>query len=335
MSLFKKTSENSDSDSSNQVLLRNGLLGLLLLGVLYLFYNQFGQNKKTDLQVSQIQMNAEEIKMINTDLERLRDDIKDNRTNIQEKQKKIDELQTKLEKISTEQTAKNDEERATMMALLRKQIAQLSVDKTKLQAQMTKTIGEYEVRIANFQKILQEKDSIISYQKNTIQDLESTVAIKKAEFNELQGELKQTDEILDILDNKIHVTVTNVGFYANGFDDADNELSDTKNKKDVAEMGIYYALSRKLKSNERLITELTLPNNAIVGKREFNSKDIENIEKQSDKSGVDRPLSIRVQKGAFDVPMKVNFYIKVGSGEKRTFLIDSKLITDLKAKQVY
>lgn len=335
MSLFKKTSENSDSDSSNQVLLRNGLLGLLLLGVLYLFYNQFGQNKKTDLQVSQIQMNAEEIKMINTDLERLRDDIKDNRTNIQEKQKKIDELQTKLEKISTEQTAKNDEERATMMALLRKQIAQLSVDKTKLQAQMTKTIGEYEVRIANFQKILQEKDSIISYQKNTIQDLESTVAIKKAEFNELQGELKQTDEILDILDNKIHVTVTNVGFYANGFDDADNELSDTKNKKDVAEMGIYYALSRKLKSNERLITELTLPNNAIVGKREFNSKDIENIEKQSDKSGVDRPLSIRVQKGSFDVPMKLNFYIKVGSGEKRTFLIDSKLITDLKAKQVY
>lgn len=335
MSLFKKTSENSDSDSSNQVLLRNGLLGLLLLGVLYLFYNQFGQNKKTDLQVSQIQMNAEEIKMINTDLERLRDDIKDNRTNIQEKQKKIDELQTKLEKISTEQTAKNDEERATMMALLKKQIAQLSVDKTKLQAQMTKTIGEYEVRIANFQKILQEKDSIISYQKNTIQDLESTVAIKKAEFNELQGELKQTDEILDILDNKIHVTVTNVGFYANGFDDADNELSDTKNKKDVAEMGIYYALSRKLKSNERLITELTLPNNAIVGKREFNSKDIENIEKQSDKSGVDRPLSIRVQKGSFDVPMKLNFYIKVGSGEKRTFLIDSKLITDLKAKQVY
>jgi chromosome segregation ATPase len=335
MSLFKKTSENSDSDSSNQVLVRNGLLGLLLLGVLYLFYNQFGQNKKTDLQVSQIQMNAEEIKMINTDLERLRDDIKDNRTNIQEKQKKIDELQTKLEKVATEQSEKNDQERATMMALLKKQIAQLSVDKAKLQAQMTKTIGEYEVRIANFQKILQEKDSIISYQKGTIQDLESTVAIKKAEFNELQGELKQTDEILDILDNKIHVTVTNVGFYANGFDDADNELADTKNKKDVAEMGIYYALSRKLKSNERLITELTLPNNAIVGKREFNSKDIENIEKLSDKNGVDRPLSIRVQKGSFDVPMKLNFYIKVGSGEKRTFLIDSKLITDLKAKQVY
>jgi chromosome segregation ATPase len=335
MSLFKQTSENSDSDSSNQVLVRNGLLGLLLLGVLYLFYNQFGQNKKTDLQVSQIQMNAEEIKMINTDLERLRDDIKDNRVNIQEKQKKIDELQTKLEKVATEQSEKNDQERATMMALLKKQIAQLSVDKAKLQAQMTKTIGEYEVRIANFQKILQEKDSIISYQKNTIQDLESTVAIKKAEFNELQGELKQTDEILEILDNKIHVTVTNVGFYANGFDDADNELSDTKNKKDVAEMGIYYALSRKLKSNERLITELTLPNNAIVGKREFNSKDIENIEKLSDKNGVDRPLSIRVQKGSFDVPMKVNFYIKVGSGEKRTFLIDSKLITDLKAKQVY
>ncbi|MCU0469743.1 MAG: hypothetical protein MUF58_14180 [Arcicella sp.] len=335
MSVFNNSPEKNGGDSGNQSLIRNGLLGALLLGVLYLFYNQFGQNKKTDLQVSQIQMNAEEIKTINTDLERLRDDIKDNRANIQEKQKKIDELQTRLEKISSEQTAKNDEERATMMALLKKQIAQLSVDKAKLQAQMTKTIGEYELRIANFQKILHEKDSIISYQKNAIQDLESTVAIKKAEFNELQGELKQTDEILDILDNKIHVTVTNVGFYANGFDDADNELSDTKNKKDVAEMGIYYALSRKLKGNERLIAELSLPNNAVVGKREFNRQDIENIEKQSEKSGVDRPLSIRIQKGSFDVPMRVNFYIKAGSGEKHTFLIDSKVITDLKAKQVY
>jgi chromosome segregation ATPase len=335
MSLLNKNTENSDTNSPKQSLVRNGLLVLLLIGVLYLFYNQFGQNKKTDLQVSQIQMNAEEIKTINTDLERLRDDIKDNRTNIQEKQKKIDELQSKLEKVAGEATAKNDQERATMMALLKKQIAQLSVDKAKLQAQMTKTIGEYEVRISNFQKILHEKDSIIAFQKSSIQDLESTVTEKKAELSELQGELKQTDEILEILDNKIHVTVTNVGFYANGFDDADNELADTKNKKDITEMGIYHALSRKLKANERLIIELTLPNSAIVGKREFNSKDIENIEKQSDKSGVDRPLSIRIQKGSFDVPMKVNFYIKVGSGEKRTFLIDSKLITDLKAKQVY
>ena len=61
--------------------------------------------------------------------------------------------------------------------------------------------------------------------RNTIQDLESTVSIKKAEVSELQAELKNTDEVLDILDNKIHVTITNVGFYANGFDDADNELS--------------------------------------------------------------------------------------------------------------
>ena len=334
MSIIQNPSE-KNSDNPQQSFLRNGLLGALLLGVIYLFYTQFGQNKKTDLTVSQIQMNAEEIKAINTDLVRLRDDIKDNRTNIQEKQKKIDALQAKLETISEEQNNSNDRERETMMALLRKQIAQLSVDKTRLQAQMTKTIGEYEVRIANFQKILQEKDSIISYQKTAIEDLESNVAIKKAEVSELQGELKETDNILNILDNKIHVTVTNVGFYSNGFDDADNELSDSKNKKDISEMGIFYSLSRKLQNNEKLIAELTLPNSAIVGKKEFTRQDIENIEKQSEKSGVDRPMSIRIQKGAFDIPLKVNFYIKAGVGEKHTFLIDSKLITDLKAKQIY
>jgi chromosome segregation ATPase len=334
MSSFQNSSENN-SDNAKQSWLRNGLLGLLLMGVLYLFYTQFGQNKKTDLTVSQIQMNAEEIKTINTDLQRLRDDIKDNRTNIQEKQKKIDALQAKLEKVYTQQNTRDDSDRETMMTLLKKQIAQLSVDKTRLQAQMTKTIGEYEVRIADFQKILQEKDSIITYQKNAIQDLESNVAIRKAEVNELQGELKETDDILNILDNKIHVTVTNVGFYSNGFDDADNELSDSKNKKDISEMGIFYSLSRKLQSNEKLIAELTLPNSAIVGKKEFTRQDIENIEKQSEKSGVDRPMSIKIQKGAFDTPLKVNFYIKAGAGEKHTFLIDSKLITDLKAKQVY
>lgn len=334
MSIIQNSSE-KNSENSKQSFLRNGLLGILLLGVIYLFYTQFGQNKKTDLTVSQIQMNAEEIKTINTDLVRLRDDIKDNRNNIQEKQKKIDALQAKLENITEEQDNKNDSERATMMALLRKQIAQLSVDKTRLQAQMTKTIGEYEVRIANFQKILQEKDSIISFQKIAIQELESNVAIKKAEVNELQGELKETDNILNILDNKIHVTVTNVGFYSNGFDDTDNELSDSKNKKDISEMGIFYSLSRKLQNNEKLIAELTLPNSAIVGKKEFTRQDIENIEKQSEKSGVDRPMSIKIQKGSFDMPLKVNFYIKAGVGEKHTFLIDSKLITDLKAKQVY
>ena len=100
-------------------------------------------------------------------------------------------------------------------------------------------------------------------------------------------------------------------------------------------MGIFYSLSRKLQSNEKLIAELTLPNSAIVGKKEFSKQDIENIEKQSEKSGVDRPMSIKIQKGAFDTPLKVNFYIKAGAGEKHTFLIDSKLITDLKAKQVY
>lgn len=334
MSSFQNSSENN-SDNAKQSWLRNGLLGLLLMGVLYLFYTQFGQNKKTDLTVSQIQMNAEEIKTINTDLQRLRDDIKDNRTNINEKQKKIDALQAKLERVYTQQNTRDDNEQETMMALLKKQIAQLSVDKTRLQAQMTKTIGEYEVRIADFQKILQEKDSIITYQKNAIQDLESSVAIKKAEVNELQGELRETDDILNILDNKIHVTVTNVGFYSNGFDDADNELSDSKNKKDISEMGIFYSLSRKLQSNEKLIAELTLTNSAVVGKKEFSKQDIENIEKQSEKSGVDRPMSIKIQKGSLDTPLKLNFYIKAGAGEKHTFLIDSKLITDLKAKQVY
>ncbi len=334
MSSFQNSTENN-SENSKQSWLRNGLLGLLLIGVLYLFYTQFGQNRKTDLTVSQIQMNVEEIKTINTDLQRLRDDIKDNRTNIQEKQKRIDALQDKLENVYSQQNVRDDSEREAMMALLKKQIAQLSVDKTRLQAQMTKTIGEYEIRIADFQKILQEKDSIITYQKNAIQDLESNVATKKAEVNELQGELKKTDEILNILDNKIHVTVTNVGFYSNGFDDADNELLDSKNKKDISEMGIFYSLSRKLQTNEKLIAELTLPNSAIVGKKEFTRQDIENIEKQAEKSGVDRPMSIKIQKGAFDTPLKVNFYIKAGVGEKHTFLIDSKLITDLKAKQVY
>ena len=332
MSSLQNSSEDNNPKST---VLRNGLLIALLLGVTYLFYNQFGQNKKTDLQVSQIENNSEEIRTINTDLARLRDDIKENRTKIREKEQKIEKLQAKLEDVLKTQVNRNDEERSEMMALLKKQIAQLSVDKTRLQAQMTKTIGEYELRISNFQKILHEKDSLIAYQRNTIQDLESTVSIKKAEVSELQAELKNTDEVLDILDNKIHVTITNVGFYANGFDDADNELEDTRNKKDISEMGIYYSLSRTLKSNERLVAELSLPNKAVVGKKEFTSQDIENIEKASEKSGVDRPLSIRIQKGSFDVPLKVNFYIKAGSGEKHTFLIDSKLITDVKAKQVY
>jgi chromosome segregation ATPase len=332
MSSLQNSPENNTSKST---IVRNGVIVALLAGVIYLFYNQFGQNKKTDLQVSQIENNSEEIRTINTDLARLRDDIKDNRSDIKEKEQKIEKLQAKLEAVLKAQANRNDEDRSEMMALLKKQIAQLTVDKTRLQAQMTKTIGEYELRISDFQKILHEKDSLIAYQKNTIQDLESTVAIKKAEVKELQGELKNTDEILDVLDNKIHVTITNVGFYANGFDDADNELEDTRNKKDISEMGIYYSLSRALKSNERLVAELSLPNRSVVGKKEFSSQDIENINKASEKSGVDRPLSIKIQKGSFDTPLKVNFYIKAGSGEKHTFLIDSKLITDVKAKQVY
>jgi chromosome segregation ATPase len=305
--------------------------------VIYLFYSQFSQLSQSALQVSQIQLNSEEIKTINTDLERLRDDIKDNRANIQEKQKKIDDLQAKLESIKSEQSAESEQERTAMMTLLKKQIAQLATDKAKLQAQMTKTIGEYEVRITNFQKILRDKDSIIASQKSTIQDLESAIAIKKAEVNELQVELRQTDEVLDILDNKIHLTITDVGLYSNGFDDADNELADTRNKKDISEMGIFYALSRELKTSERLMIELSLPNKSVIGKKEFSRQDLEAIEKQAKINGVERPLSIKVQKGSFGVPLKVNFYIKTGNsnGQQRTFLIDSKLIMDLKAKQVY
>ena len=58
------------------------------------------------------------------------------------------------------------------------------------------------------------------------------------------------DDILNILDNKIHVTVTMVGFYSNGFDDADNKLLDSKNKKVKSEMGIFYSLNRKSQGNE-------------------------------------------------------------------------------------
>ena len=60
-----------------------------------------------------------------------------------------------------------------------------------------------------------------------------------AEVKELQCELKETDDILNILDNKIHVIVSDIGFRINGFDDVDNELSDSKNKKDISEMGIF------------------------------------------------------------------------------------------------
>ena len=123
----------------------------------------------------------------------------------------------------------------------------------------------------------------------------------------MQGELKETD---DILNNKIHVTITNVGFYSNGFDDVDNELSYSKNKKDISEMGIFYSLSRKLQSNEELIAELTLPNSTVVGKKEFSKQDIENIEKQAEKSGVDRPMSIKIQKGTFNTPLKVSFTLR-------------------------
>jgi hypothetical protein len=57
--------------------------------------------------------------------------------------------------------------------------------------------------------------------------------------------------------------------------------------------------------------------------------------KQSEKSGVGRLINIKIRKGLFDVPLKVNFYIKARVGERYTFLIDSKLITNLKSKQIY
>jgi hypothetical protein len=70
------------------------------------------------------------------------------------------------------------------------------------------------------------------------------------------------------LNNKIHVTVTNEGFYSNGFDVADKELSDPTNKKEILETGIFCSLSRKLRSNEKLIAKLTLPN-SVISEKEF------------------------------------------------------------------
>ena len=104
--------DSSESNQPKSTTVRNGLLAALLLGVTYLFYNQFGQNKKTDLQVSQIENNSEEIRTINTDLARLRDDIKENRTNIKEKEQKIEKLQLKLEAVLKAQVNRNDEDRS-------------------------------------------------------------------------------------------------------------------------------------------------------------------------------------------------------------------------------
>ena len=80
---------------------------------------------------------------------------------------------------------------------------------------------------------------------------------------------------------------------------------------------------------------MTLPNSTVLGKKEFTKHDIENIKKNKLKSGVDKLMSIKIQEGTFDTTLKVSFYIKAGAGKKHTFLIDSKLIIDLKTKQVY
>ena len=79
---------------------------------------------------------------------------------------------------------------------------------------------------------------------------------------------------------------------------------------------------------------MTLPNSTVFGKKEFTKHDIENIENKL-KSGVDKLMSIKIQEGTFDTTLKISFYIKAGAGKKHTFLIDSKLIIDLKTKQVY
>ncbi|PAC29874.1 hypothetical protein [Flectobacillus sp. BAB-3569] len=96
---------------------------------------------------------------------------------------------------------------------------------------------------------------------------------------------------------------------------------------------MFYSLSREIRNAEHILVELSLGNQRIIGKKEFSSKDIEEIQKQSKQNGVERPLSIKIQKGSFDVPLKINFYVKVGSHKQRLFLIDSKVIPAIKSKK--
>lgn len=332
---MNKLTDSQNEPSTNKTqgsVLRNGIIGILMALVAYLFYHQY---TATSVEQSKIELNSEEIKMINTDLGKLRDDIRDNRTSIQEKQSKIDALKEKLEVIKTEKSDQNEDERKALMAMLNKQISTLVNDKDKLQTQITKTINEYEGKMANFQKILKQKDSLINNQRSTIRELEDIVSEKKTEIQRMQVELKETGDIIDALDDKIHVTISNVGFYANGFDDADDDLEDSNNKKNIAEVGVFYSLSRELKSGEKLVAELSLPNKTVIGKKEYGAAELLAVEREGKKKGVERPMSIRIQKGSLEMPLKVNFYIKIGSGKQRSFLVDSKLIPSIKAKQIF
>lgn len=324
-----------DTNDSAQVskfkLYRNGALALIGLAVAYLAYQQYIQ---AQVQVSQIQLNSEEIKTINTDLGRLRDDIQDNRTGIQEKQQKIDELKAQLDAVKNEAKKQSEERQNAIVESLQKQISQLSAEKEQLQNRLNKTIGEYETKITSFQKIVKQKDSIIAGQRTTIGQLEVVLAQKQNEVKKLEFELNETNDVIESLEDKLHVTITDVSFYANGFDDTDDDLNSTKNKKNITELGIFYSLSREIKTNEKILVELSLPNQKIIGKKEFTNKDIDDIQKQAKQNGVERPLSIKIQKGSFDVPLKINFYVKVGSHKQRLFLIDSKLIPAIRTKKL-
>lgn len=320
---------NSESSKKSKTIRNSVIAGAgLLLG--YFLYHQYIQ---AQIQVSQMQMNTEEIKTINTDLGRLREDIQDNRDGIQEKQRKIDELKQQLETAQKENKEQSEEQRRELVQLLQRQINQLSKEKDELQVRLNKTIGEYETKISSFQKIIKQKDSIISGQNTTIHQLEDVLAQKQNEVKKLEFELKETNDVIESLDDKLHVTITDVSFYANGFDDADDDLNNSNNKKKITEVGVFYSLSREIREAEHILVELSLGNQKIIGKKEFSSKDIEEIQKQSKQNGVERPLSVKIQKGAFDVPLKINFYVKVGSHKQRLFLIDSKVIPTIKSKK--
>jgi chromosome segregation ATPase len=323
----------TQSNTSRNNILLSILVGILLLSAGYLFYNQYNQSK---IQFKQNESNAEKIKEINTDLAKLRVDIQEDRTNLKQKDAKIEVLTKKLDVLRSQNDAQKNGDKLALVNLLSKQISQLKVDKEKIQNQLSQAIVSYESKIASFQKIIRQKDSLMTGQKNSIEELEGIIAQKQGEVKKLELTLRETGDILQSLDDPIHVTITNVKFYANGFDDIDEDLSDTRKKKDITEVGVFYSLSRELKSNEKIVAEIKrVIDNTMIGKKEFGASDLAEIQKQAKESGMDRPLSVRIQRGAFDVPMKVNFYIKAGNSNQKTYLIDSKFVLNTKAKQVF
>lgn len=329
----KLQEQNTQSNTSRNNILLSILVGILLFSAGYLFYNQYNQSK---IQSSQNESNAEKIKEINTDLVRLRTDIQEDRVNLKQKDAKIEVLTKKLDVLRSQNDTQNRGDKVALVNLLSKQISQLKVDKEKIQNQLTQAIVSYESKIASFQKIIRQKDSLMTGQRNSIEELEGIIAQKQGEVKKLELTLRETGEILQSLDDPIHVTITNVKFYANGFDDIDEDLSDTRKKKDITEVGVFYSLSRELKTNEKIVAEIKrVIDNTMIGKKEFGVSDLVEIQKQAKDSGMERPISVRVQRGSFDVPMKVNFYIKAGNSNQKIYLIDSKFVLNTKAKQVF